>query len=244
MINLNIPAKFMKSKSCSASVIARVAMMFVLLATMTKASAQTVMSSYLQTKATSTYSTITGTTAIASGYTAGTAAVSVPLGFTFNFNGTGYTSCFVHPSGYITFGAASDAANYTPLSTYSAGVTGVVAALATNSLVGSADILYTTTGSAPKRTFVVQWSSARVSAMTTNSMNFQIVLYESTNKVQVVYGSRTVGTGSGTTQVGIGSSSSDFLNWKATNTSTTNALGGIAGTNWVALMPANANNAT
>src|SRR6185503_19284041 len=58
------------------------------------------------------------------------AGISIPLGFTFNYNGSNFTSCNINLNGYITFGTTTGTTNYTPISTVTAGETGAIAGFA------------------------------------------------------------------------------------------------------------------
>lgn len=92
-------------------------------------------------------------------------------------------------------------------------------------------IRYETIGTAPNRQLVVQWSKFSRYATTAPSdfMNFQIILNETTNNINIVYDFPYVNT-AGTHQVGLrGASSADFNNrsttsdWGATTSGATNS---------------------
>ena len=213
--------------------------------------AQTVATSYLQTKNTGgTYiSSMTGGTGTLfganwSGATASTASLSLP--FSFYFNGTAYTTVYVNPNGYITFGAASASTNYTPLSTPTTGVTGTVAALACSSLKSANAVAYGYTGTSPNRIFTIQWTTAGFNTgITACTISFEINLYEKSNKAEVVYSAPTRATPNTTlaTQVGIGgASSSDYVNWMENASSTAAyAVANSQGVSWLQLRPGTAN---
>lgn len=171
---------------------------------------------YTFSESAGTYTTITGTTIHASGWDDAVSTNTIPLGFTFNFNGTNYTTCSVNSNGYITFGATTSANNlYTPISDNS-GYAGVISALGVNLIDDNArDIIYRTSGTAPNRVFTIQWRQARRSARG-GRFDFQIKLTETSNIINVVYGS-CAPTGNNSqainVQVGLrGSSNTDFNN--------------------------------
>ncbi len=207
------------------------------------------------TTSTGTYGPITGTTAIAGGWNsngtnfAGAVSSAIPIGFTFYINGVGYTQCYINAGGYITFGAPSATTNQNPFATNN-GFNAAICAFTPNALsanpsyyglvdgAGTNPIIYTTQGSAPNRTFTIQWTGAqRVlvwAAGLTDNMNFQIVLNEGTNTVNIVYGTmtttfsalyqNTLGYGTDNPTVGIGGSLADCIamtSWTAATTSTT-----------------------
>lgn len=162
------------------------------------------------------------------------APVNISLGFTFKFNGQDYTSCSVNPNGYITFGnTSSQAGTYTPISTtrqYEGAVSGLGINLRSNGSTNSL-IRYKTLGTAPNRVLIVQWKNSRFGDQTGN-LNFQIRLYETSNIVEVAYGSFAEITNTYNAEVGLrGSTNSDFNNRQTTN-------------NWSATTAGTANNHT
>ena len=56
------------------------------------------------------------------------------------------------------------------------------------------DISYITEGLAPYRVFVVQWNNIFASEGSSTTLNFQLRLYETTNKIEFHYGPLSVGT--------------------------------------------------
>src|SRR5688572_29499274 len=66
-----------------------------------------------------TYTPITGTPVFTGAWHDNT-PVSVDLGFDFTFNGQTYTSCYISPNGFITFGSIMAGTNYTPISSTAA----------------------------------------------------------------------------------------------------------------------------
>ncbi|HRH50363.1 MAG TPA: hypothetical protein PLP23_16515, partial [Panacibacter sp.] len=192
---------------------------------------------YTFTQSSNTFSAISGGTVISF---AGTTTAwddnvtSINIPFTFNFNGTGYTTCSVNSNGYITFGAtASSASGYTPISS-TTGYAGTVSAFARDLINNATAISYTTINSSPNRIFIVEWKNARRyngSAVSGDVLNFQIRLYETSNVAEVMYGTCTATNTTGlTTQVGLrGSANTDYHDrsgagaWNATTTGASNA---------------------
>jgi len=168
-----------------------------------------------------TYTTIAGTTAIASGWDDTVTANTIPIGFTFNFNGTNYTTCSINSNGYITFGATLSANNlYTPISDntgYNGAISGFGVDLTDNN---TRTILYTTTGTAPNRIFTVQWREARRFAQGGN-LDFQIKLFETSNRIDIVYANFGLNNTNVNVQVGLrGANNTDFNNRSLTATNT------------------------
>ncbi|RTQ49590.1 T9SS type A sorting domain-containing protein [Hymenobacter gummosus] len=205
-------------------------------------------SQYTFGQTTGTYTPITGGV-VAGTATAGSnfslddnnfslAAGTIP--FNFNFGGTNYTGLIINSNGYVTFGAtAPSVSGYTPLSS-ATGYAGAAAAVGQD-LVGDAttgslgEIRYQTVGSAPNRSFVIQYTNFKryVSAIQVDNLNFQIRLNETSNTVNFVYNMPTVAaTATGLPQVGLrGASNTVYVNRTTT-------------TNWSASTPGTTNTAT
>lgn len=172
-------------------------------------------SNYIFSETLSSYSAISGTTAIAPPWN-NISALNIPLGFTFNYNGTNYTSCSILSNGFITFGTTTtdDALGYKPISIGSVGFEGAISALGMNIRNNGLAITYTKTGTAPHRTFIVQWAKVRRDSEADGNYNFQIRLSETSNLIQIVYGSCSFGSTTTTrAEVGLrGHSNSDYNN--------------------------------
>lgn len=157
----------------------------------------------------------------------------VPIPFSFTFNGVGYTSASVNSNGYITFGNVNSASNsYAPISSNS-GYIGAISAFSRDLINNGSPVVYGIEGVTPNRIFVVQWNNARrysLGAVAGDVLNFQIRLYESSNKSEVRYGANSAtSTTALISQVGLrGFFNSDFNNrtsitsWNATTAGTAN----------------------
>ncbi len=95
--------------------------------------------------------------------------------------------------------------------------------------LANGELRFETIGVAPNRVCVIQWTRARKFAAANDSYNFQIRLNETTNVIDVVYGTVVNGTTTNTIQVGLrGPSNTDFnnrtttTNWAATTAGATN----------------------
>ncbi len=183
---------------------------------------QAQVSYYTFSENTATYSSISGTTAIATSWD-NNAALNIPIGFTFNYNNTNYTTCSILSNGFITFGTtvAGDAAGYNPISVNGAGFDGAISGLGMDLKDNGNAITYTTTGTAPNRTFVIQWSNARRVSQSGN-FNFQIRLSETSNIIQIIYGSCSPSSNTTlTAEVGLrGRTNADYNNRSQSSNST------------------------
>ncbi len=169
--------------------------------------------------------------------------IGLPIGFTFHFNGYDFDRFAINANGWISLGTSSltpsvdinSTSSYTPISSTATNTPSYlrsrIAALGCDlgGQTGS-ELSYLTIGTAPNRVLVVQWKNYRKYGAAGDSYNFQIRLYETTNVVEIVYGTMTNNTTSGTTQVGLGGSTATDFNirttttdWAATTTGTTNA---------------------
>ncbi|WP_200504202.1 T9SS type A sorting domain-containing protein [Adhaeribacter terrigena] len=127
-----------------------------------------------------------------------------PIGFTFNYNGQAFTQFVLNTNGYIKLGstAPSSAALLDPISSTNSANTNIIAASSFVDLQGAADqtanpteFRVATTGTAPNRVTTIQFENLADKATTVanataqfTTMQFQIKLYETTNNIELVYG--------------------------------------------------------
>jgi len=197
------------------------------------------------TVATNPASTSTANVIIGAWWDDDVANFSFPGGFTFNFNGTNYTSCYVNSNGYITFGnTAPGGANYAPINS-NAGYAGAFGAFADDLADDSnAPITYNMTGTSPNRVLSIVWlKSSRYNAWLNtlfdpeNGIYFSINLYETSNIIEVAYGNCTMVNYAENVQVGLrGANNSDFNHRRLTTNvawlnNTTAATGNGQGVN-------------
>lgn len=188
-------------------------------------SAQAQVSSYTFSQSSGTYTAISGGTAHTT-VQADDDNYSFTLPFSFNYNGTGYTVARPTTNGFLVLGGnAPSTTQYTPLSSGSTNFAISAFSHDLRSIVRS-EVL----GTAPNRIYVCQWSSIdrwASSAWQVDAGNVQIRLYETTNVVQIIYGSTTGTATSSTVQVGLrGAANTDFNNrTSSTNWNSTTAGG-------------------
>ncbi|MCL9808538.1 T9SS type A sorting domain-containing protein [Flavobacterium luminosum] len=150
-----------------------------------------------------------------------------PIGFNFVFNENTFDRVAINSNGWLSFGKSSLAPNsvysqisVTPLSQLS-NVDGKqghdmgkdeelrcrVAALGVElNFTTNSELRIETIGAAPNRIFVAQWKNFIPGGTPdpSHNYNFQIRLYETSNLVEVVYGSMIFGTSGYTAHVGLG----------------------------------------
>ena len=185
-------------------------------------------SSYSFGQSAGTYTEITGGTVLGVATNDDTNFNANPIGFSFVYNGTTYTQFSVNANGFLALGATV-ASSYTALS---GGATNNVIAALNGDLNGNTtgELSYQLSGTAPNQVLTIQWKNYRHYYAAGDINNFQIKLYETTNVVEVVYGSFTQNATNRTRQVGLrGATAADFnnrtttTNWSATTAGGTNA---------------------
>ena len=177
-----------------------------------------VSTAYVFSQAVQTYTPITGGTVLGTGtgvddnnYT------GQAIGFTFNYDGVDYTTLGVNSNGFIFMGPTTPPANtFTPISTTSTG-SRIISALGGDLRGGtSGELRIETIGTEPNRICVVQWTNFqhyRSIPVPGDDYNFQIRLYETSNRIELHYGSFTKDAEPRAYQVGLrGTSNTDYNN--------------------------------
>ncbi len=191
--------------------------------------------SYSFSRSSGTYSSIVGglgTISISSGGLISDDGVTtgVPIGFTFNFCGTNYTTLAANANGYLSLAGATisgnpDYVNQESSLPFISGGTGLLMPFWRNLYGVNKVAYYQTSGTAGSQVFTfeyVDWS--RCCTPTDASLNFQVKLYEGTNRVEFRY-STSSGLVPTTATIGICNSTTDFQTLPlATSTSTNSSF--------------------
>lgn len=147
-----------------------------------------------------------------------------PIGFDFAYNGVLFDRIGIHTKGWVSLGTTANGVDMastsiaTPLSSsafISPNYLRSRIAGAGSNLQGQtgSDLRIETTGTAPNRVCVVQWTNYRVGLQSGMNLNFQIRLNEANHTIQVVYGTMTFNSTTNTADVGLGGFTSfDFNN--------------------------------
>jgi hypothetical protein len=107
----------------------------------------------------------------------------LPIGFTFNYWGTNYTSVNISSNGWISFThPIGDIVGYGTNQTVPAGIHGVAADLYP---ISGYYIRYQTIGTSPNRKFVVSYHVGYYGCFGSTFTDFQIVLSETSNNIQI-----------------------------------------------------------
>lgn len=136
---------------------------------------------------------------------------SLPIGFTFNHRGKNYTTFGVSTNGYVQLGAT---ATPSVISNALATNVDIIAALWDDNNMTGGSVQYSTTGSMPNRVLTVQWTGMHVGSsgsITNPTIDCQIILYEGSNNIQIVYGSTSAALISTTASIGISGGTGDYL---------------------------------
>ncbi len=119
----------------------------------------------------------------------------LPIGFTFYFDGTPFTEVFAASNGWLSFNSSSPSDGGYSFTGYLSGADAnmlpFIGPLDADLFVNGG-IYFETDGTAPNRTFTVQWDSVvgyGNSDMSTafNQLSFQVILNESNGEIQIVY---------------------------------------------------------
>ncbi len=178
-----------------------------------------------------TYNEITGGTVLGTATNDDNSFNAINIGFNFVFNNVIQTQISVNANGFLVMGASATS-SYLSLSS---GTSNNVVAALNGDLQSNptGELSYILSGTAPNQVLTVQWKSYRnyaFSATDPDDYNFQIKLYETSNDIEVVYGSFVQNANDRTRQVGLrGSSNTDFKNrtttidWSATTAGSINS---------------------
>ncbi|RFP63588.1 hypothetical protein D0N36_18635 [Hymenobacter lapidiphilus] len=199
-----------------------------------------------------------GATVIATPNTDDANSAATPIGFSFNFNGLAFTDFVLNTNGYLALGTTAPAAPFFPTSSVTTTSGPLNDAAQKNLLLpfntdlesaaaGPAVYSYALSGTAPNRICTIQWKgvsdkSAATPAKQYLSLDFQVKLYETSNRVEFVYNTATPsantdafksavvglkGTGAAARQVLLASKGSTAA-WSTTSFITTTYLEGSA----------------
>ena len=136
---------------------------------------------------------------------------NLPIGFTFNYGGSSFTTFTATTNGWISFNATSNAAFTQVLSGSNNNVVAAFGGDLQNEGSASSNLSYATFGTAPNRVCCVQWLHYKYFANQTGDLNFQIWLNENSDCIRIVYGTLTLGLNNSGFQMGLrGSSNSDY----------------------------------
>jgi len=121
---------------------------------------------------------------------------NIPLGFNFNYGGINVNSLSVSVCGTVKLGGSYSELSLPPIVEETGNDT-VISILGSSPLRpgGDGEIRYNKTGTTPNQVFTVQWKNYNIN-YDSNAINFQLKLYEASNKIEFHYGEFTLDTNS------------------------------------------------
>ena len=141
---------------------------------------------------------MTWLTAGNAGPTGDNAHSDVSIGFPFSYLGVDYTQLRINTNGWISFNlSGDDPVSHENCRLFStSGPTTVIAPWWDDLLAdGSSSITYKTEGVSPNRVFTVEWKNVLAfSSGSSARLNFQVKLYETSNTIELCYGTAPTGT--------------------------------------------------
>ncbi|MCX6303729.1 MAG: choice-of-anchor J domain-containing protein [Bacteroidetes bacterium] len=168
-------------------------------------------SAYSFAQSSGTYTAITGTASTASGDD-GTQS-SLPIGFTFTYNGVSHTTFSITTNGCITLTNAAPGSWWTN-TLAAAPATNCIAPLWDDNNLSGGTIIYSTTGTAGSMVCTVQWTNCHIGGSGSSSSptaSFQIKLFETTNIVEIIYGGTSAALTSTSASIGITGATGNYL---------------------------------
>ncbi|MBI3232737.1 MAG: hypothetical protein HYZ42_01635, partial [Bacteroidetes bacterium] len=189
-----------------------------------QANAQASITNYAFSASSGTYTALSGGTApaLSAGNRDEGYINNMALGFDFYYMGTRYTTASVSTNGWMRLGGSiSGAASNNNLS--SGGNRPVIAPLWDDLNMGSGTMSYKQSGSAPNRTFTFEWLNAKWKFGAAGPViSFQVILTETTGKIDFVYRQQTTAVSSGSASIGITATSGGSGNFLSLNGTGTN----------------------
>lgn len=132
-----------------------------------------------------------GTNIVAGGSALGAASAVTPIGFTFNFQGVDYTQFSANAAGLLKLGSVAvtnESVNSLGTATNTPKITAWWDATYTTTTASGGGVSYLLSGTAPNRVLTVQWKVAYQAAAALG-FSYQVKLYETSNKIEFLYGS-------------------------------------------------------
>jgi hypothetical protein len=160
---------------------------------------------YVFSTTSTTYTPITGSTQLFGTAIDEGLSPATGIGFSFTYCGTAYTQFQASSNGFIYLGSGFTDPSYGN-DLASATVKPVLAPLWDDLATGSTNgkVHYVLTGTSPNRKLTIEFKAMRWDLSGTENANFQIVLYETPNMIDFVYGTfGTVSNSSGGASIGI-----------------------------------------
>lgn len=205
----------------------------------------TSLSGFAQTAASYGFSTFTGTfTPLVGGTSTSLAATAddaisttFPIGFSFTYCGTAYTTVQASSNGVLLFGSGRTGTATNNLATTTATQRPGVAPLWDDNQLTSG-VTYQLSGASPNQVLTVEWLNLEWNYSSgTSVISYQVMLYETTNVIECLYRQEATAVNAGSASIGImGTASTDFISLQ--NSSASPTISTSASTNTINAKPA------
>jgi hypothetical protein len=175
-------------------------------------------SDYIFTSSAGAFTPLSGGTALDAIEADDAISATIPIGFSFRFNGVNYSNIKVSSNGFITFNTTASTSAPGNSSAVASSFLPLIAPLwddLAGSVTSSSAASYQLTGTSPDRVLTIEWLNWEWDYTATEAViSMQVKLYETTNKVEFIYrqeAGNVVPGSSGGASIGIMASSSNYL---------------------------------
>lgn len=184
---------------------------------------------YSFSESTDTYNPVNGTDVTATGDDG--SQNGIPIGFTFNFDGVDYTTFSVNTNGFINLGGTIGFGSYTNVLSNTCSFSPLIGAFWDDNNRGSGSIQYSVSGSAPNQILEIGWDNINIggggSTSSSSYASFKIVLHQTSNDIDFIYGSTMDAAGTLTASIGLNGANS-FLSVTPGSIGTSSVSGSTA----------------
>ena len=184
---------------------------------------------YSFSESTDTYNPVNGTDVTATGDDG--SQNGIPLGFTFNFDGVDYTTFSVNTNGFINLGGTIGFGSYSNVLSNTCSFSPLIGAFWDDNNRGSGSIQYSVSGSAPNQILEIGWDNINIggggSTSSSSYSSFKIVLHQTSNDIDFIYGSTMDAAGTLTASIGLNGANS-FLSVTPGSNGTSSVSGSTA----------------
>ncbi|MFN8246396.1 MAG: GEVED domain-containing protein [Ferruginibacter sp.] len=197
--------------------------------------APTTPSTYQFSGAAGTYTPISGTTATFDEDDDGL-ATSLPIGFTFTYNGSTYTTFNVSTNGNVQLSASPNNHWTNSLAAPTGSFINILAPLWDDNNLSGGNVQYSTTGTPGSQILTIQFTGIHIGGTGSSSnptIDMQVKLFEGTNAIQFVYGSNSGAFSSTTASIGITGAVGNFLSVTPLSPANTSTVSNVTANNGI-----------
>jgi hypothetical protein len=204
-------------------------------------SVDTSLPNYTFSSVSGTFTPITGGTSVSAIQTDDIISSAIPIGFTFNYNGSTYSNVYPSSNGILSLNssAPSNLSAANGLTSVSSSIAPIIAPLwdDLDGTTGSAS--YLTSGTVGNRIFTFEWLNWEWNYSANAAViSFQVKLYEATGKVEFVYRQEGNAVNTNSSGASIGLTGSTGTYWSLNNSSSTPTASKTSETSTIVTKPA------